>query len=39
MKRDKKARGGVPRFVLLGDDGPLLGVAVPSRMRAANWIG
>jgi shikimate kinase / 3-dehydroquinate synthase len=31
MKRDKKARGGVPRFVLLGDDGPLLGVAVPEQ--------
>jgi shikimate kinase / 3-dehydroquinate synthase len=29
MKRDKKARGGEPRFVLLGDDGPRLGVAVP----------
>ena len=29
MKRDKKARGGVPRFVLLGDDGPVSGVVVP----------
>jgi len=29
MKRDKKARGGEPRFVLLGDDGPVSGVAVP----------
>ena len=28
MKRDKKARGGVPRFVLLGDDGPVTGVEV-----------
>ncbi|HET9114543.1 MAG TPA: bifunctional shikimate kinase/3-dehydroquinate synthase [Gaiellaceae bacterium] len=28
MKRDKKARGGVPRFVLLGDDGPASGVEV-----------
>jgi shikimate kinase/3-dehydroquinate synthase len=30
MKRDKKARGGEPRFVLLGDDGPRIGVAVPA---------
>jgi shikimate kinase / 3-dehydroquinate synthase len=29
MKRDKKARDGVPRFVLLGDDGPRWNVAVP----------
>jgi 3-dehydroquinate synthetase len=29
MTRDKKARGGEPRFVLLGDDGPRVGVAVP----------
>jgi shikimate kinase/3-dehydroquinate synthase len=29
MKRDKKARDGVPRFVLLGDDGPVSGVVVP----------
>jgi shikimate kinase / 3-dehydroquinate synthase len=29
MRRDKKARGGDPRFVLLGDDGPRIGVAVP----------
>jgi shikimate kinase/3-dehydroquinate synthase len=29
MKRDKKARDGVPLFVLLGDDGPRIGVAVP----------
>ena len=29
MKRDKKARGGEPRFVLLGDDGPRIGVPVP----------
>ena len=29
MRRDKKARGGEPRFVLLGDDGPRIGVAVP----------
>jgi shikimate kinase/3-dehydroquinate synthase len=29
MTRDKKARGGEPRFVLLGDDGPRIGVAVP----------
>ena len=29
MKRDKKARGGVPRFVLLSDDGPVSGVEVP----------
>ena len=28
MKRDKKARGGVPRLVLLGDDGPVTGVEV-----------
>jgi shikimate kinase/3-dehydroquinate synthase len=29
MKRDKKARDGIPRFVLLGDDGPVSGVVVP----------
>jgi shikimate kinase/3-dehydroquinate synthase len=29
MKRDKKGRGGVPRFVLLGDDGAVSGVVVP----------
>jgi 3-dehydroquinate synthetase len=29
MRRDKKARGGVPRFVLLGANGPEQGVAVP----------
>ena len=29
MKRDKKARGGVPRLVLLGDEGPESGVEVP----------
>jgi 3-dehydroquinate synthetase len=29
MKRDKKARGGEPRFVLLGDEGPRIGVPVP----------
>ena len=29
MKRDKKARGGEPRFVLLCDDGPRIGVTVP----------
>jgi 3-dehydroquinate synthetase len=29
MKRDKKARGGEPRFVLLGEDGPVSGVVVP----------
>jgi shikimate kinase / 3-dehydroquinate synthase len=29
LKRDKKARGGEPRFVLLSDDGPRIGVAVP----------
>jgi 3-dehydroquinate synthetase/shikimate kinase len=29
MKRDKKARGGVPRFVLLGPDGPQHGVELP----------
>jgi shikimate kinase/3-dehydroquinate synthase len=29
MSRDKKARGGEPRFVLLGDDGPRVGVALP----------
>ena len=29
MQRDKKARGGELRFVLLGDDGPRFGVAVP----------
>jgi 3-dehydroquinate synthetase len=29
MRRDKKARGGEPRFVLLGSDGPEQGVAVP----------
>jgi shikimate kinase/3-dehydroquinate synthase len=29
MQRDKKARGGEPRLVLLGDDGPRVGVAVP----------
>ena len=29
MQRDKKARGGMPRFVLLGADGPEHGVVVP----------
>jgi shikimate kinase/3-dehydroquinate synthase len=29
MKRDKKARGGVPRLVLLSDDGPVTGVELP----------
>ena len=29
MQRDKKARGGLPRFVLLGADGPEHGVVVP----------
>jgi 3-dehydroquinate synthetase/shikimate kinase len=29
MSRDKKARGGEPRLVLLGDDGPRVGVALP----------
>jgi shikimate kinase / 3-dehydroquinate synthase len=29
MRRDKKARGGTPRFVLLGNDGPRWNVAVP----------
>jgi shikimate kinase/3-dehydroquinate synthase len=29
MKRDKKARGGVPRFVLLGPHGPEQGVVLP----------
>jgi shikimate kinase/3-dehydroquinate synthase len=29
MKRDKKALGGVPRFVLLGPDGPQQGVELP----------
>ncbi len=29
MKRDKKALAGVPRFVLLGADGPESGVVVP----------
>ena len=29
MTRDKKARGGEPRFVLLGTDGPVKDVAVP----------
>jgi 3-dehydroquinate synthetase/shikimate kinase len=29
MKRDKKARGGEPRFVLLGPDGPIQGVVLP----------
>jgi shikimate kinase/3-dehydroquinate synthase len=29
MKRDKKARGGVPRFVLLGPDGPEQGIVIP----------
>jgi 3-dehydroquinate synthetase/shikimate kinase len=29
MTRDKKARGGEPRFVLLGADGPVKDVAVP----------
>jgi shikimate kinase/3-dehydroquinate synthase len=29
MQRDKKARGGVPRLVLLGADGPEWGVVVP----------
>jgi shikimate kinase/3-dehydroquinate synthase len=29
MSRDKKARGGEPRFVLLGDRGPEQGVVVP----------
>jgi len=30
MGRDKKARAGEPRFVLLGPDGPLADVAVPA---------
>jgi len=29
MRRDKKARGGVPRFVLLSDEGPVSGVVLP----------
>ena len=29
MRRDKKARGGEPRFVLLGADGPEQGVVLP----------
>ena len=29
MQRDKKARGGELRLVLLGDDGPRSDVAVP----------
>jgi 3-dehydroquinate synthetase len=29
MRRDKKARGGVPRLVLLGADGPETGVLLP----------
>ena len=29
MQRDKKARGGVPRLVLLGADGPETGVVLP----------
>jgi 3-dehydroquinate synthetase len=29
MQRDKKARGGVPRLVLLGSDGPEWGVVLP----------
>ena len=29
LKRDKKSRGGVPRFVLLGEEGPETGVEVP----------
>ncbi len=29
MKRDKKARGGVPRLVLLGADGPELDIVLP----------
>ena len=29
MQRDKKARGGVPRLVLLGGDGPEWGVVLP----------
>jgi 3-dehydroquinate synthetase/shikimate kinase len=29
MQRDKKARGGMPRFVLLGADGPEQGVVLP----------
>jgi len=29
MQRDKKARDGRPRFVLLGDDGPRIGVTLP----------
>jgi shikimate kinase len=29
MKRDKKARGGVPHLVLLGDEGPVGGVVLP----------
>lgn len=29
MQRDKKARAGMPRFVLLGADGPEYGVVVP----------
>ncbi|MFL5943729.1 MAG: bifunctional shikimate kinase/3-dehydroquinate synthase [Gaiellaceae bacterium] len=29
MKRDKKARGGVPQLVLLSDEGPVSGVVLP----------
>ncbi len=29
MRRDKKSRGGEPRFVLLGPDGPVQGVVLP----------
>jgi 3-dehydroquinate synthetase len=29
MQRDKKARGGVPRLVLLGAAGPETGVVLP----------
>ncbi len=39
MARDKKARGGEPRFVLLGDDGPRAGVAGRRRTFAANSLG
>jgi shikimate kinase/3-dehydroquinate synthase len=31
LQRDKKSRGGEPRFVLLADDGPRIGVAVPAK--------
>ena len=39
MQRDKKARDGELRLVLLGDDGPRWDVVYPRRTCAANSIG